>query len=180
MKIKFYYLFLLILSACSNPKKEADVNIRLDSTQLLNQPKPSLSNPLLQKIIGDTTGILRGHNFGDAIEEIVLNEKIEKFEEEKSHVGFTFDTANLETVDILYLKDKKNKLNGIQIDIYMNSDSTNEKLFTSFSDYLTSKYGPQIPKMKIAIWQIDDKSQVYIKKVKSRLDRGLEVKYYQK
>lgn len=180
MKIQYYLLLLITISACSNPNNESNMNVRVDSSKNSTKIYPQLKNPLISKIIGDTTGLIRGYDFGDPIEDIIATEKNEKFEESKNHIGYTFDTSNLETVDILYYMDKEKSLNAIQLDIYMNSDSSNDTLFVNFSEYFNAKYGPQIPKLKIPIWKIDENQEVYIKKVKSRLDRGLEIKFYTK
>jgi hypothetical protein len=174
MKIYFLILSLLIVE-CSNPKKN-------EIAEVLKAPSPkdaTTSNvqKLKSAIMGTGEGLLRGIQFGDAINDVKVKEKAELFEEEESHIGYSFDTDNLETVDILYEKDKQNRVSGIELDIYMNSDATNDSLKNEFTKQFTSLYGQPLANVEIPTWEIKSKGKVSIKVVKNKLDRGLEVKF---
>jgi hypothetical protein len=136
-------------------------------------------NKLLRAIMGTGEGLLRGIQFGDAISDVKKKEKAELFEEEESHIGYSFDTDNLETVDILYEKDKQNRVSGIELDIYMNTDATNDSLKNELTKQFTSLYGQPLAYTEIPTWEIKSKGKVSMKVVKNKLDRGLEVKFTQ-
>ncbi len=177
MKWKYIVVILLFVFACSNPKNEQD--LESSATPAETAPKTSTTHELLKKIIGNGNGLLRGFNFGDDISLVRKNEKLELFEQEKNYFGYTFDTPDLETIDILYGKDESNKLSWIQLDIYMNSDQANEALFNAFRDYYTIRYGKMTEQNGSYLWPLTPKGKVTVKKVKTSLDRGLEVKYVQ-
>ncbi len=176
MKI-YYFILILLTIACSNPKKT-------ETLEVLNPPLPKTATTsnvqkLLNTIMGTGDGLLRGIQFGDAIADVKKKEKAELFEEEETHVGYSFDTDNLETVDILYEKDKQNRVSGIELDIYMNTDTSNDSLKNELTKQFTTKYGQPIADGEIPTWEIKPKGKVSIKVVKNKLDRGLEVRYTQ-
>lgn len=176
MKI-YYFILILLTIACSNPKKT-------ETLEVLNPPSPKTATTsnvqkLLRTIMGTGEGLLRGIQFGDAIADVKKKEKAELFEEEETHVGYSFDTDNLETVDILYEKDKQNRVSGIELDIYMNTDTSNDSLKNELIKQFTTKYGQPIADVEMPTWEIKPKGKVSIKVVKNKLDRGLEVRYTQ-
>jgi hypothetical protein len=176
MKIYFFILSLLFI-ACSNPKETKTVEV-------LSPPSnravvSSNVQKLLRAIMGTGEGLLRGIKFGDAISDVKKKETIELFEEEETHIGYSFDTESLETVDILYEKDKQNRVSGIELDIYMNTDASNDSLKNELSNQFTIRYGKPLSDTDLPTWKIKPNGQVSIKVVKNRLDRGLEVKFSQ-
>jgi len=176
--MKIYYLILsLFIIECGNPKTTETVEVL--NPPLLNNPTTSNVQKLLRAIMGTGEGLLRGIQFGDAISDVKKKEKAELFEEEESYIGYSFDTDNLETVDILYEKDKQNRVSGIEIDIYMNTDVTNDSLKNELTKQFTSLYGQPIENAEIPTWEIKSKGKVSMKVVKNKLDRGLEVKFTQ-
>lgn len=176
MKIYIFVLILLIL-ACSNPKETQKVEVSVPPPP--TAPASSNVQNLARTIMGTGEGLLRGVKFGDSIEEVKRKESIELFEEETSHVGYSFDTDNLETVDILYERNSQNRVSGIELDIYMNTDETNEGLKQELSNLFTVRYGKPVSENPILIWKIKPTGQVSIKVVKNKLDRGLEIRFTQ-
>jgi hypothetical protein len=176
MKIYLFILSLLIIE-CSNPKKTETVEVLSPpSTQTATS---SNVQKLLRAIMGTGEGLLRGIQFGDTIADVKKKEKAELFEEEETHVGYSFDTDNLETVDILYAKDKQNRVIGIELDIYMNTDASNDSLKKEMTNQFTTRYGQPLKGTKNPTWEVKPKGKVSIKVVKNKLDRGLEVKFSQ-
>ncbi len=176
MKIYFFILSLLLI-ACNNPKDTKKVEV-------ISPPSPptitsSNVQKLLRAIMGTGEGLLRGVKFGDAISDVKKKETIELFEDEDTHIGYSFDTENLETVDILYEKDKQNRVSGIGLDIYLNTDASNDSLKNELSNQFTIRYGKPLPDADLPTWKIKPNGQVSIKVVKNRLDRGLEVRFSQ-
>ncbi len=174
MKIYSFVLSLLIV-ACSNPKETKKVEVL--------SPPPSRTvassniQKLLRSIMGTGEGLLRGVQFGDAISDVKKKETVELFEEEDTHIGYSFDTESLETVDILYEKDQKNRICGIELDIYMNSDTANDSLKNELSNQFTIRYGKPLSDTDLPTWKIKPNGKVSIKVVKTKLDRGLEVRF---
>jgi hypothetical protein len=180
MKIRFLVL-LLIAFSCNNPKSNQEQVV--DTTLVMPKERvASASNvqKLLKEIMGTGDGLLRGVKFGDMVSEVKKKETLELFEEETEHIGYTFDTENIETVDILYLKDASQRVSGIQLDIYMNTDASNDSLKTLMSNMFTTKYGKHTEDGENKIWKIKPNGQVSIKTVKLKLDRGLEVRFSKK
>ncbi len=178
MKICYFILSLLII-ACSNPKKTEIVEVEVPSPPLPETATTSNAQKLLRTIMGTDEGLLRGVQFGDAIADVKSKEKIELFEEEETHIGYSFDTDNLETVDILYEKDKQNRVSGIELDIYMNTDASSDSLKSELSKQFTTKYGQPLANIAIPTWEIKPNGKVSIKVIKNKLDRGLEVRFVQ-
>jgi hypothetical protein len=176
--MKIYYLILsLFIIECSSSEKT-------ETVQVLSPPSAknaSTSNvqKLLHTIMGTGEGILRGIDFGDDISDVKKKEKAELFEEEESHIGYSFDSDNLETIDILYQKDKQNRVSGIELDIYMNTEVSNDSLKNELTKQFTSLYGKPLANAETPTWEIKSKGKVSIKVVKNKLDRGLEVKFIQ-
>lgn len=176
--MKIYYLILsLLFIDCSNPQKTETVEVLAHPST--NNSSTSNVQKLLRAIIGTGEGLIRGVQFGDAIGDVKKKEKAELFEEEESHVGYSFDTENLETVDILYEKDKQSRVSGIELDIYMNTDASNDSLKNELTKQFTSLYGQPLDNAEIPTWEIKPKGKVSMKVVKNKLDRGLEIKFTQ-
>jgi hypothetical protein len=177
MKIYIFVLILFIL-ACSNPKETQTVEVDVPPPPTAPAASSNVQN-LARTILGTGEGLLRGVKFGDSIEDVKKKETVELFEEEDSHVGYSFDTENLETVDILYEKNSQNRVSGIELDIYMNTDETNESLKQELSNLFTVRYGKPVSENPVLVWKVKPTGQVSIKIVKNKLDRGLEVKFSQ-
>lgn len=178
MKIHFLVL-LLIVASCNNPKSNEQVVDTLIANPTSRGVSVSNTQKLLKEIMGTGEGLLRGVKLGDPISDVKKNETLELFEEESSYVGYTFDSESLETVDILYMKDTDQKVAGIQLDIYMNNNASNESLKAAMSNMFTTKYGKPTDLSDETVWKIKPNGQVSIKTVQSKIDRGLEVKFTQ-
>lgn len=176
MKVYIFVLVLFIF-ACSNPQENQKVESK--AVQPVEAPATTNVQNLARSIMGTGEGLLRGVKFGESIEEVKMKETIELFEEEDSHLGYSFDTENLETVDILYERNGQNRVSGIGLDIYMNTDETNEGLKKELTELFTVRYGKPISENPILVWAIKPSGQVSIKVVKNKLDRGLEVRFTQ-
>ncbi|WP_394992225.1 hypothetical protein [Emticicia sp.] len=177
--MKIYLVILsLIFIACSNPKDTQTEEKVSSPASTPNVPSSNVQK-LLRSIMGTGEGLLRGIKFGDAISDVKKKETVELFEEEETHIGYSFDTESLETVDILYEKDQKNHVSGIELDIYMNSDASNDSLKNELINQFTIRYGKPLSDIDIPTWKIKPNGQVNIKVVKNKLDRGLEVRFSQ-
>jgi hypothetical protein len=174
MKIHIF-VFILLVEACSNPQNSETVNVNT-SPAMTDVSSVSNTEKLLTKIMGKD-GLVRGVQFGDDIAEVKKKEGSAAFEEDDKHIGFSFDTENLETVDIIYQKDKNNRVKGIELSIYMNTNTSNDSLKSAMSAYFTNKFGNPLPKSDNLAWGLKPAGKVSIKVVQNKLDRGLEVKF---
>ncbi|MDZ7935642.1 MAG: hypothetical protein U5M51_11930 [Emticicia sp.] len=134
---------------------------------------------LLRTIMGTGEGLPEASNLAMRLLILKRKEKAELLKKKETHVGYSFDTDNLETVDILYEKDKQNRVSGIELDIYMNTDASNDSLKNELTKQFTTLYGQPVANAEIPTWEIKPKGKVSIKVVKNKLDRGLEVKFTQ-
>jgi hypothetical protein len=164
-------LISTILHFINNPK-----NKTLISQAITAPKKKRVSAPiskLLKRIIGEDTQLFRGFRLGQDLNEILAAEKLKLFEKEKEYFGFTFDTSNFETVDVLYFKDVFNRLSKIQVDVFMNSDETNLELFDALHYFFYEKYGFPTPLQDGYKWSIDPDVTLKFTKVKNQVERGL-------
>lgn len=173
MKIKYWVLYLITITACQNPENKKEVeNIAVNPVEDLVVPQ-SVSK-IFDKIIGSKEGLLRGYNFGDDLRKIQESEVLEQFEDVKDHIGYSFDSVNMETVDILYFRDEEDRLKAINIDIYMNSEEASKQMLKAFSSYFTAKYGEPSVHIGLPTWESDDVT-AKIKMIRTKLDTGLQV-----
>jgi hypothetical protein len=174
MKVKHSIFFLLLIGACSNPQEnqnELEVSTLIEKEELVI---PEEVTKLFLKILGNQEGLFRGYEFGDDLRKIQESEVLEQFEDVKTHIGYSFDSANLETVDILYFRNSEDRLKAINIDIYLNSEESSEQMLQVFTNYLNTKYGKSTVNDSYITWESDEVS-VKIKMVKTKLDTGLQI-----
>lgn len=128
---------------------------------------------LFATLIGSNTETFRGFNLGQAISEIKAKEKFKLFENENEYLGFTYDSPSFETIDILYFKDEFKRIEKIQVDVFMNSDSSNEELFTLAENYFNEKHIFNTQKASVLTWITTNNVIISLTKVKNDIERGL-------
>lgn len=173
MKIKYSLLYLVLLGACSNPKTSDNLeNKALKPVEELVIPQQV--NKVFNKILGNQERTFRGYDFGDDLRRIQESEVLEQFEDVKTHIGYSFDSPTMETVDILYFRDKDDRLQLINIDIYMNTEEASKQMLQAFTTYFNTKYGEPTIHIGTPTWETDDVT-VKIKMVRTKLDTGLQI-----
>lgn len=138
---------------------------------------------LLQNILGDsysetTDGtILRGITFGDPVSKIKATETFEMFEETPDHLGYTSETAKLETIDVQYFLTNDKTVNKITVDVYLNSPEATKQLWNAGKQYFSKNYdGPKEESKKIT-W--NKKSvRVSMEDVSVGKDYGLKFQFF--
>lgn len=137
-------LFAVLAPGCSTQTRTDDEqDTEIDSIDLANPSQQDLNSnqsELLQTIIGNSAGIIRGVQFGDPILKVKTNENFEMFEDTTDHVGFTFDTEQLETIDVQYYYDVNIGVHKINIDVYLNSKDATKQLWDASKEHFTEKY----------------------------------------
>ncbi len=113
-----------------------------------NRDINSAASVLLKTILGTSDeGIIRGIAFGDPVGKVRASESrtaatFEMFEDSLRHVGYTFETDQLETIDVLYYFTPTGRMvNKITVDVYLNSDEATQQLWKAAKKNFTDKYG---------------------------------------
>lgn len=141
-------LLCIAIASCTTQKTEEEETPYItDTVPLDNSAADDLNSnqiELLNTIIGATdVGVIRGIDFGDPVSKVQANESFEMFEDSTNHLGFTFETDQLETIDVLYyFSPKQETINKITVDIYLNSDTATRQLWASVIKRFNKKYGP--------------------------------------
>lgn len=159
---------------------QEEATVPTDSV-VLHDPASSTINSnqseLLTTIVGTSDeGIIRGIAFGDPVSKVKATEKFEMFEDSLRHVGYTFETEQLETIDVLYYFTPTGRtINKISVDIYLNSDTATRQLWNSAEKRFTEKYGtPLDVKPRRITWQ-KDAVKMRIEDVSEGKDYGLKL-----
>ena len=137
----------------------------------------SNQSELLNTIVGASDeGIIRGIAFGDPVSKVKATESFEMFEDSLRHVGFTFETEQLETIDVLYYFTPIGRtINKITVDIYLNSETATRQLWSSAEKQFTDKYGtPLEAKPRRIVWK-KNPVQATMEEVSEGKDYGMKL-----
>ncbi len=140
--------------------------------------KRSIDSPigkLTKKIFDSADGIFRGFSFGQDLDEIISKERFKVFEREKEYIGVSFTNSKMETIDILYFKSVFNKLEKIQVDVFMNTEKDSDDLFNAFFFKIFEKNGYPIPIKDGFCWNRESEPKVSLIKVKHKLEQGVQL-----
>ena len=131
---------------------------------------------MLKMVIGTTSeGFFRGLNFGDPVSKIKATETFELFEDKTDSVGYTYETENFESIDVLYLLDSKRNIKQIQIDVYVNSVSALNSLWDQFDTYLSGRFRNDKKTKKWAFWKGDNNVYVKLENISKGKDFGIKL-----
>lgn len=133
----------------------------------------STTGKLTNKIFDSSEGVFRGFEFGQDLDEIISKERFKVFEREKEYVGVSFTNSKMETIDILYFKSVFNKLEKIQVDVFMNTEKDSDDLFDAFFYKIFEKNGYPIPIKDGFCWNRETEPKVSLTKVKNKLEQGV-------
>lgn len=180
-----YLLWVCLLgtlaTACQTKNAtDQEATVPTDSVALHDPASSTINSDqsaLLNTILGTSRqGIIRGIAFGDPVSKVKATENFEMFEDSLRHVGYTFETEQLETIDVLYYFTPTGRtVNKITVDIYLNSETATRQLWSSAEKRFTEQYGtPLEAKPRRAIWQ-KDAVKVRIEEVSEGKDYGLKL-----
>ncbi len=180
------YLLLSIvlggaLAGCSTKTTTDEEATTPTDSAVLNDPASddlnSNQNALLNTIVGDSDdGVFRGITFGDPLGKVRATEKFELFEDSVSHVGYTYETEQLETIDVLYyVSPKARQVEKITVDVYLNSETATRQLWNSARQRFTKRYGePTLEKTGRIEWK-KDPIKATLQEVSDGRDFGLKM-----
>ena len=160
---------IIFLNSCQTQTKE-EVETTADSVAISNPNQEELNSDqsaLLQEVLGSSKeGVIRGIPFRTHLSKVKSIESYEMFEELPDHVGFTHETDQLETIDVLYMLSAEKVVKQIKVDVYLNSEAATQQLWNSAKSAFTEKYGSPEIKGKIITWKkgelivdMEDKSE---------------------
>lgn len=174
-------LFIALLPACSTQTRtEDEQDAEIDSILLTNPTATDLNSnqsELLQTILGNSAGMIRGIQFGDPIQKVKANENFEMFEDTADHVGYTFDTEQLETIDVQYFHDVNIGIHKVNIDVYLNSKEATKQLWNASKKHFIEKYNsPEKDTDKSVSWK-NDNVIIKLEDVSIGKDFGLKMSF---
>ena len=179
-KILFTFCLLTLLNSCQTSTKEevAEVPDSVALTAPVPEQLNSDQSALLKDALGSSSeGIIRGVAFGDAIAKVKATETFEMFEETPDHLGYTFETAKLETIDVQYFLTPEKKVNKIQIDVYLNSADATKQLWEAGKAHFTETYSAPKEESKELVWN-KNSVKVQMLDVTKGKDFGLKFEFY--
>ncbi|MFY7828075.1 MAG: hypothetical protein ACOVQ4_13185 [Flectobacillus sp.] len=172
-------IFLLSgLQACQEKKNKDQVQINsLDATNRTQNSDLSNYSPIFQSILKSDAGMARGVSLGDnfeGIKETTLPSETQP-DNGRSYTEY-FDNTDLNFADILYSKDKANKVSEITIDVYIEKQPTVDSLYQEFKTFFSKKYGIGTDKPKATSWQLAEGKQFLIlQNVSTQKDPGFKI-----
>jgi len=137
----------------------------------------STASGLLKTIVGSTDeGVIRGIAFGDPVSKVRATETFEMFEDSLRHVGYTFETNQLETIDVLYYFTPEGRnVDKITVDVYLNSEQAARQLWQAAKKRFTGQYGaPLEDKTRHLSWK-KAPARVTMDEVSEGKDYGLKM-----
>ena len=167
---------MVVLYGCQTQTKEETVE-KTDSAILANPAQPELNSDqsaLLKTAVGDAdNGIVRGVSFGDPISKVKATETFDMFEETVDHLGYTVETAQLESIDVQYFINPEKQVNKIQIDVYLNSGDATTQLWNAGKNYFSKSYDAPKEENKVITWN-KNSVKVQMEDVTKGKDFGLK------
>lgn len=179
--VSFFALPVLLLAACtSRPSAETNrVGTAIDST-LTTAPAPSSAvappptSARISSLSLSPDSDWKRVKLGDALTAAKAPETDRPFEEDDSHVGYSVEFDNLESVDYQYFTEA-DKVSSIRVDLYLNNMANVRAYQQDLVAYYTARYGtaergPTQTKAGIYAWQ---GGTVTLKDVSQAKEHGL-------
>jgi hypothetical protein len=148
-----------VASCRTKTTTDEEVTIPTDTLSFENPEAATVNSDqsvLFNRVLGASEeGIIRGIQFGDPISKVKATETFEMFEDSIRHTGFTFETEQLETIDVLYhFTPTGRKVNKITVDVYLNSEIATRQFWNSAKRNFTERFGaPQEDTSRQIIWE---------------------------
>ena len=186
IKLTIVLLFLASIYACNTTTEEEKDTKEIDSVAIHNPAQEELNSnqsELLQTVLGipaadeNPASIIRGVSFGDAISKVKATETFEMFEETADHLGYTKETAKLETIDVQYFLTPDKKVSKITVDVYLNSADATKQLWNAGKNYFTEKYAAPKEDKEILTWN-KNSVRVNMEDVSEGKDYGLKFEFF--
>ncbi|MBO0952086.1 hypothetical protein [Fibrella forsythiae] len=175
MKRLFVSLFLIGTVAACTSRQSSDATTTADSSRIDSAATETSATvdltPTLSSLGLTSDHDWRNVNLGDDFTAAKATEKAEAFEQDASHIGYTQEFDNLESIDYQYFQ-AGNKVSSIQVDFYLNSASAVKTYQQELATYLTARYGPSTTSAGTLAWK---RGNVTLKDVSKGKDFGLKL-----
>jgi hypothetical protein len=156
-------LLVILYTACNNSGNN------INSTTAANPPKEQKIS-LIKLLVGNGTNLFRTVELGADFKTVLGAEKKIPDENDTDDISYTFpmdtiqpDSVNAPIDSVSYFKVTyyfdKEKLNEIDEDIYVESDSSAATLLERLSAYFISKYGDYASRNDSRVWSVPHKSK---------------------
>ena len=185
IKLTSIFFLLAVTYSCNTTTEEEKDTKEIDSVALHNPAQPELNSnqsELLLTVFGppvadNSTSIIRGVAFGDVVSKVKATETFEMFEETPDHLGYTLETAKLETIDVQYFLTPDKKVSRITVDVYLNSAEATKQLWSAGKSYFTEKYAAPKEEKEILTWN-KNSVRVNMEDVSEGKDYGLKFEFF--
>ena len=121
--------------------------------------------------------MVRGLSIGDEMDSIVESAPFSETQPNngKSYTEY-FDDTDLNFADVLYVKDVKNKIGAISVDIFIEKQVAVDSLMNEFKGYFNKKYGQGKGISKMMVWKLTGTSnELLLQNVSTAKDPGLKI-----
>ncbi len=169
---------LLLLAACtSRPATEQQGTAPTDSARVATAAPGTLpATPTALPARLQNLGLQPNHDWravslGDAFAAAKATETATPFEQDSTHVGYTQELDNLESVDYQYIQ-QNGVVATIEVDLYLNTAGSVEAYRQDLTTYLTARYGPGTRTELVTSWQ---NGKAVLRNVSKRKDFGLKL-----
>jgi hypothetical protein len=170
-KLLGFYIVLgilpvLIYSSCNNPS----TNVPAANNSNPTNPAVEQKTSLIKLLIGNGSNLFRSIDLGVNFKTVLSAEKKIPDENDTDDISYTMpiDTTRPDSVNepfdsvnyfkITYYFDKE-KLNEVDEDIYLESDSSAANLLDRLTDYFSIKYGDYATQNDSRVWSVKHKGQ---------------------
>ncbi|NIJ55866.1 hypothetical protein [Dyadobacter arcticus] len=177
-------LIAVAVSSCDTKTNEKTETATPDSVILpapasndLNSNQSALLNTIMGQSNESEGGILRGVSFGDPVSKVKASETFEMFEETTEHLGYTSETAQLETIDVQYFFTADKKVNKITVDVYLNSPEATKQLWNAGKQHFTETYAAPKEEGKKIMWT-NKSVRINMEDVSVGKDYGLKFQFF--
>jgi hypothetical protein len=162
-KFSLFVALLIACTLCFDGCKHA-------SEQNNNPPKTEQKISLIELLLGKKDGIFRNVTFGIDPKTVKASEKRAPDETDTNYIAYTMpiDTVNIDSVNedidsvsyfnIAYNFDQQ-KLNEIDEDVFVATDSVAAGLAQRLSNYFTGKYGESASGSDAKVWSFSSKGK---------------------
>ncbi|UBM58123.1 hypothetical protein LAG90_15055 [Marinilongibacter aquaticus] len=176
MKKTLRLLSLVFLSACSHSTENEET--LQENEEAFPSHFSTETDKFINAVFGDQGGTIRGFDLGDPKIKIKDMESLSLIDEADSTLAYSFESKDFELVDINYKFNAQEKLDGVQVDIYLNEEGQTNEMYTAIRKYFTLKFGPAAGNEPKETWPVNGGGSVSIKAVNHKIDHGLQINYY--
>lgn len=179
MNRKILFLSLLLIGTgfqgCQQKQQDTQANESTVSDASTSASVTTITEKL--NALGlEPQGHWRGISLGDSIAKVKSIEKATLFESDASHVGYSVEYPNLESMDVLYYQNSKPVVSAIDVDLYLNTQQSVRAYLSDLSNYFSSRYGNPVKQDNAIIWTGPRQEKISLKDVSKGKDFGVKIK----